>query len=238
MALRILLLLLASAAGWFYWDARIPGLPLTPWQVDRFLDPTQPPHRIQAALHQLSGPHPALARLRRYPDVRIRAEVARLSPAVDQLEDPSPWVRLRAAIALQRNEAIAARPILLAALRAVAVFAEDPGSVQWRFAEGVRLQAGDELGSVDSRPFASPVPGRLVRRYAQSGEAVRPGQRLADIAIADEWLVEALAALGRIGLPIDAGEIRLFQSEKYPPAVQKAAASAVEQIQSRPRKKS
>jgi hypothetical protein len=238
LALRILLLLLVTVTGWFYWDARISGLPLTAWQIDRYLDPTQPPHRIQAALGQLSGPHPALARLRRYPDPGVRAEVARLAPASDQLEDPSPWVRFRAAIGLQRNEAIAVRPVLLATLRAVTVFAEDPGSVQWRLAEGARLGAGEELGSVDSRVFASPVPGRLIRRYVQTGDAIRRGQRLADVAIADEWLVEALTALGRIGLPIDAEEIRLFQSEKFPPAVQQAAAAAVEQIQSRPRKKS
>jgi len=238
LAIRILLLLLVAAAGWFYWDARIPGAPLTNWQVDRFLDPAQPPHRIHAALRQLSGPHPALASLRGYGDARVRAEVARLAPAVGQVEDPSPWVRFRAALALERDEPTAARPVLLAALRASAVFAEESGALQWRLAEGARVEAGEELGSLDQRKFVAPVPGRLIRRYVQTGEAVRPGQRLADVTLADEWQVAALAALGRIGLAIDADEIRQFQREKYPAAVQQAATAAIEQIQARPRRKS
>jgi hypothetical protein len=238
LALRIVLFLLVASASWFYWDARIPGVPLTTWQVDRYLDPAQPPHRIHAALRQLSGPHPALAGLRRYGDAAVRAEVARLAPAPDQLEDPSPWVRFRAALALERNEPTAVRPVLLAALRASAVFAEESGALQWRLAEGARVAAGEELGTLDQRPFVSPVPGRLVRRYVQTGEPVRPGQRLADVALADEWQVAALTTLGRIGLAIDADEIRLFRSQKYPPPVQQAAAAAVEQIQSRPRRKS
>jgi biotin carboxyl carrier protein len=238
LALRILLLLLVAATGWFYWDARLPGLPLTAWQVERYLQPAQPPHRIQAALRQLSGPHPGLANLRAHPLASVRAEAARLSPAVEQLEDRSPWVRFRAALALERNEPIATRPVLLAALRASPVFAEDAGALQWRLAEGARVEAGEELGSLDARPFAAPIPGRLVRRYVPTGEAIRPGQRLADVALADEWQVAALAALGRIGLAIDADELRLFQSERYPPAIQQAAAAAVEKIQSRPRRKS
>lgn len=226
-------------AGWFYWDARIPGVPLTNWQVDRYLDPSQPPHRIQAALRELSGSsHPALARLRAYSDAGVRAEVARLAPSVDQLEDRSPWVRFRAALALERKEPTAARPVLLAALRASAVFAEEPGALQWRLAEGARVEAGEELGSLDQRKFVAPVPGRLAKRYVQTGEAVRPGQRLADVALSDPWQAVALVALGRIGLPIDAEEIQQFRSEKYPPVVQQAATAAVEQIQARPRRKS
>lgn len=224
--------------GWFYWDARIPGVPLTTWQINRYLHPAQPDHRIRAALRQLSEPNPLLAGLRASGNADIRAELARLAPTVEQLEDRSPWVRFRAALALERNEPTAVRPVLLAALRAFAVFAEEPGSLQWRLAEGARVEAGEELGSLDERKFVAPMPGRLVRRYMQTGEAVRPGQRLADVALADQWQVAALAALGRIGQPIDADDIRRFRSEKYPPAVQQAAAAAVEQIQARPRRKS
>lgn len=238
MALRILLLLLLTAISWLYWDARIPGLPLTSWQIGRYLEPTQPAHRIKATLRQLSQPHPALAALRHHPDPNVRAELTRLSPSPDQLEDPSPWVRLLAALALEQNQPTAVRPVLLAALRASAVFAEEPGNLQWRLAEGAKVSAGEALGSLDSRAVAAPVPGRLVRRYVATGEAVRPGQRLADVALADQWQVAALAALGRIGQSIDAEEIRRFQSERYPPSVQQAAAAAVENIQSRPRRKS
>ena len=237
MALRILLLLLVTATGWLYWDARIPGVPLTAWQVDRYLDPAQPSHRIQAALRQLSGPHPALASLRGYSDAGVRAEVARFSPALEQLEDPSPWVRFRAALALEKTDPTAARPVLLAALRASAVFAAEPGSLQWRLAEGARVEVGEELGSLDQRKFIAPVPGRLVRRYVQTGETVRPGQRLADVALSDPWQAVALVALGRIGLAIDAEEIQQFRSEKYPPVVQQAATAAIEQISARPRRK-
>ena len=230
--LRILLALLVTAAAYLYWDARVPGVPLTAWQIDRYLDPAQPRHRIEAALRDLNGPHPGLARLREHPDATVRAEVARLAPVVAQLEDRSPWVRFRAALALERNEPTAARPVLLAALRATAVFATDAGALEWRLAEGASLAAGEVLGSIDGRPVPCPVPGRLARRYVPTGEAVRPGRRLADIVLTDPWQVAALDALGRIGLPVDIDEIRLFQSEKYPITVQRAAARAIGNIQS------
>jgi HEAT repeat protein len=233
LVLRILLALLLTAAAYLYWDARVPGLPLTAWQIDRYLDPAQPRHRIEAALQQLRSPHPGLARLREHPDARVRAEVARLAPATAQLEDPSPWVRFRAALALERNEPTAARPVLLAALRAAAIFAADSGAVEWRLAEGASLGMGEELGTIDGRPFVCPVPGRLARRYVVVGQPLRPGQRLADVVLADEWQGAALDALGRIGLPVDIDEIRLFQSEKYPNTVQRAAAGAIERIQAR-----
>lgn len=235
--LRILLALLLAAAAWLYWDARVPGVPLTSWQVDRYLDPAQPRHRILAALRHWNGPHPRLASLRQYPDPLVRAEVARLAPAAAQLEDPSPWVRFRAALALERNEPTAARPVLLAALRAAAVFAADSGAVEWRLAEGASLGMGEELGTIDGRPFVCPVPGRLARRFVVVGQPVRPGQRLADVVLADEWQVAALAALGRVGLPVDAGEIRQFESEKFPAPVRQAARAAAAAMQARPRRR-
>jgi HEAT repeat protein len=233
LVLRILLALLLTAAAYLYWDARVPGLPLTAWQIDRYLDPAQPRHRIEAALQQLRSPHPSLARLREHPDARVRAEVARLAPVAAQLEDRSPWVRFRAALALERNEPTAARPVLLAALRATAVFATEAGALEWRLAEGAGLAAGEALGSINGRPVPCPLPGRLAHRYVLTGEAVRPGRRLADIVLADPWQGAALDALGRIGLPVDIDEIRLFQSEKYPNTVQRAAAGAIERIQAR-----
>ncbi len=235
--LRILLALLLAAAAYLYWDARVPGVPLTAWQIDRFLDPAQSRHRIEAALRQRNGPHPGLDRLREHPEAAVRAEVARLAPVAGQLEDRSPWVRFRAALALERSEPTAVRPVLLAALRAAAVFAADSGAVEWRLAEGASLGMGEELGTIDGRPFACPVPGRLARRFVVVGQPVRPGQRLADVVLADEWQVAALVALGRVGLPVDVDEIRQFGGEKFPSRVRQAAAAAVGAIQARPRRR-
>lgn len=236
MALRILLSILLAAVGWLYWDARIPGLPLTSWQVDRFLDSAQPPHRIRRALGQLSGSHPALPALREYPDPAVRAVVARWTPSPSQLEDTSPWVRLNAALALVRDEPIAARSVLLASLRPVTLFASETGQMQWRLAEGARVDTNDELGTYNGVPLGALWPGRLLKRYAQTGETLKPGQRLADVALADSWQIAALEALGRIGLAVDSDALHVFESEKYPTAVQRAATAAIQHIQSRPRK--
>ncbi len=236
MALRILLSILLAAAGWLYWDARIPGLPLTSWQVDRLLDPAQPPHRIRRAISQLTGPHPALPALRGYPDPAIRAVVARWTPDPAQLEDSSPWVRLNAALALERNEPLAARSVLLATLRPAVLFASEAGQMQWRLAEGAQVETKDELGTYNGQSLAAPWPGRLLKRYVQSGDAINPGQRIADVALADQWQIATLDALGRIGLPVDSDALHVFESEKYPTAVQRAAAAAIKHIESRPRK--
>ena len=236
MALRILLSLLLAATAGLYWDARIPGLPLTSWQVDRFLDPAQSPHRIRRALSQIAKPHVGLPALRDYPDPAVRAVVARWTPTTSQLEDPSPWVRLNAALALERNEPIAARSVLLASLRPSTLFASEAGQMQWRLAEGARVESDEELGSYNGTPLGAPWPGRLLKRYVQSGDALKPGQRIADVALADNWQTGALDCLGRIGLPVDADTLHVFESEKYPTAVQRAAAAAIQQILSRPRK--
>ncbi len=222
--------------GWLYWDARIPGLPLTSWQVDRFLDPSQPPHRIWRALGQISVSHLALPALRGYPDPAVRAVVARWTPAPSQLEDTSPWVRLNAALALERNEPIAARSVLLASLHPVTLFASEAGQMQWRLAEGARVDINDELGTYNGIPLGALWPGRLRKRYAETGGTLKPGQRIADIALADSWQTAVLEALGRIGLPVDFDALHVFESEKYPTAVQRAATAAIQQIQSRPRK--
>jgi len=236
LALRILLSILLAAIGWMYWDARIPGLPLTSWQVDRFLDPSQPPHRIRRAASQLAVPHSALPALRGYPDPATRAVVARWRPDQSHLEDPSPWVRLHAALALERNEPVAARSVLLATLRPSVLFASEAGQMQWRLPEGARVDINDQLGTYNGQPLAAPWPGRLLKRYVQSGDALKPGQRIADVALADQWQTATLDALGRIGLPVDFDALHVFESEKYPTAVKRAAAAAIQQIQSRPRK--
>ena len=236
MALRILLSLLLAATAGLYWDARIPGLPLTSWQVDRFLDPAQSPHRIRRALSQIAGPHVGLPALRDYPDPGVRAVVARWTPTTSQLEDTSPWVRLNAALALERDEPIAARSVLLTSLRPSTLFASEAGQMQWRLAEGARVESNEELGTYNGTPLGAPWPGRLLKRYVQSGDALKPGQRIADVALADNWQTGTLDSLGRIGLPVDSDTLHVFESEKYPTAVQRAAAAAIQQILSRPRK--
>ncbi len=236
MALRILLPILLAATVWLYWDARIPGLPLTSWQVDIFLDPAQPPHRIRRAMSQITGPHVRLLALRSYSDPAVRAVAARWAPATSQLEDISPWVRLNAALALERNEPIASRSVLLASLRPVTLFASEAGQMQWRLAEGASVETSDELGTSNGTPLGALWPGRLLKRYVQSGDALKPGQRIADVSLADHWQTAALDSLGRIGLPVDSDALHVFESEKYPTAVQRAAAAAIRQIQSRPPK--
>ncbi len=187
-------------------------------------------------MSQVTGPHVRLPALRGYSDPAVRAVVARWAPATTQLEDVSPWVRLNAALALERNEPIASRSVLLASLRPVTLFASEAGQMQWRLAEGARVETSDELGTYNGTPLGAPWPGRLLKRYVQSGDPIKPGQRIADVALADDWQTTALDALGRIGLPVDVDALHVFESEKYPTSVKRAATSAVQQVQSRPRK--
>lgn len=234
--LRALVILLVAATGWLYWDGRIPGLPLTSWQVDRFLAPDQSARRIRMALGQVKGAHPALPALRQHPEAVVRAEVARLAASVDQLEDRSPWVRLRAGLALAKKEPVATRPVLLASLRPFTVFAAEAGPLAWRLAEGARVEMDEELGTLNGVALLAPLPGRLVRRYAQSGDGLRVGQRVGDVAIAEEWELAILGALGGIGIANDVDELRGLLSQKYPTAVRQAAAAAIEAIEKRTRK--
>lgn len=231
--MRYLLPVLLAAVSWLYWDARIPGIPLLNWQVEKFLDPVEDPRRILRALFQVRSLHPALPALAKHPHPGVRARVARLAPSIAYFEDYSPWVRLQAALGLALQEPQACRPVLRSALRPHIVFASNSGLLTGITPAGKSVEAGESIGSIGPHLLAAPLPGRILRWYISEGESISPGQRVADVQLPEEVLVNIVEVLGRIGALTDVSDLRILAGSNSPDRLRIAASEALRQIQAR-----
>ena len=167
-------------------------------------------------------------------DLAARQAHKKLEQAVDAapaavlhqwLDHESPETRRLAAIRLAAaNDALAQR-VLVASLYPVVLYSSESGKAEWLIGPGVTVNQGRILGRVNGQDVVSPIPGILRKVYEPTGNEVRPGQRIADVAPREEAVVAVIEALGKIGKTSDAEELEEF-ARSYPRLAEKALAAS------------
>ena len=141
------------------------------------------------------------------------------------LDHENPETRRLAAIRLAAANDSLAQRVLVASLYPVVLFSAESGKAEWLIGPGVTVNQGRILGRVNGQDVVSPIPGILRKVYEPTGNEVKPGQRIADVAPREEAVVAVIEALGKIGKTSDAEELEEF-ARSYPRLAEKALAAS------------
>lgn len=167
-------------------------------------------------------------------DLAVRQAHKKFEQAVDAapaaqlqqwLDHENPETRRLAAIRLAEKNDASAQRVLVASLYPVVLFSAESGKAEWLTGPGVTVNQGRILARVNGHDVVSPIPGILRKVYEPTGNEVRSGQRLADVAPREEAVVEVIEALGKIGKTSDAEELEEF-ARSYPRLAEKALAAS------------
>jgi len=213
---------------WYYtWFGR----PLSNTDLDRYFADKSKPRHAQHALVQLSD---RLARhqnvSRWYPDViqqslspnlELRETAAWLmgwdstyAPFHEALlrliHDPEPMVRRNAATALAAFGDAAARPELLDMLRSYTIRAPAGGKLKYRLKLGDYVNPGTLVAHVGDGEIRSAAPGEVRSLDQREGDAVKPGDPLADLSADPNHVWEALRALYLVGQADDLDDVERY----------------------------
>jgi hypothetical protein len=141
------------------------------------------------------------------------------------IHDPEPMVR--------RNGA--ARVELVAMLRPYTVHAAVAGSLHYRLKLGDYVNPGTLLARVGEAEVRSPAPGEVRSLERKEGDAVSPGDALAELSADKNHVWEALRALYVVGQAEDLEDVRRFTRPVagLPESVARQAALTAQAIQAR-----
>jgi HEAT repeats len=151
------------------------------------------------------------------------------------IHDPEPMVRRNAALSLAGFGDGAARGELVAMLRPYAVRAAVAGPVRYRLKLGDYVNPGTLLARVGEREVRSPAPGEVRTLEHKEGDAVAPGDALAELSADKNHVWEALRALYMVGQADDLEDVQRFTRPVpgLPEAVARQAALTARAIQAR-----
>jgi HEAT repeat protein len=151
------------------------------------------------------------------------------------VHDPEPMVRRNAALGLAGFGDGAARSELVAMLRPYEVRASAAGPVRYRLKLGDYVNPGTLLARVGSNEVRSPAPGEVRSLEHKEGDAVAPGDTLAELSVDKNHVWEALRALYLVGQTEDLEDVQRFTRPVpgLPQAVVRQAAITAQAIQSR-----
>ena len=151
------------------------------------------------------------------------------------IHDPEPMVRRNAALSLAGFGDGAARNELLAMLRPYAVRAPVAGLVRYRLKLGDYVNPGTLLARVGETEVRSPAPGEVRALEHKDGDAVAPGDPLAELSADKNHAWEALRALYVVGKAEDLEDVRRFTRPVpgLPESVARQAALTAQAIEAR-----
>jgi hypothetical protein len=151
------------------------------------------------------------------------------------IHDPEPMVRRNAALSLAGFGEGAARAELVAMLRPYTVHAAVAGSIHYRLKLGDYVNPGTLLARVGEAEVRSPAPGEVRSLEHKDGDAVAPGDALAELSADKNHVWEALRALYVVGQAEDLEDVRRFTRPVagLPASVARQAALTAQAIQAR-----
>jgi HEAT repeats len=126
------------------------------------------------------------------------------------LHDPEPMVRRNAALGLAGFGDGAARGELVAMLRPYAVRAAVAGPVRYRLKLGDYVNPGTLLARVGESEVRSQAPGEVRALERKEGDAVAPGDVLAELGADKNHVWEALRGLYMVGQAEDLDDVQRF----------------------------
>ena len=126
------------------------------------------------------------------------------------IHDPQPMVRRNAALGLAGFGDAAARAELVAMLRPYDVRTPVAGPVRYRLKLGDYVNPGTLLARVGETEVRSPVPGEVRILEHKEGDAVAPGDPLAELSVDKNHVWEALRALYLVGQSEDLEDVQRF----------------------------
>jgi hypothetical protein len=126
------------------------------------------------------------------------------------IHDPEAMVRRNAALGLAAFGDGAARAELVAMLRPFVVCAAVAGPVRYRLKLGDYVNPGTLLAHVGDGEVRSPAPGEVRTLEHKEGDAVAPGDALAELSADQSHVWEALRALYLVGQAEDLEDVQRF----------------------------
>jgi multidrug efflux pump subunit AcrA (membrane-fusion protein) len=146
-------------------------------------------------------------------------------------------VRRNAALSLTAFGDGVARAELLAMLRPYVVRATVAGTLRYRLKLGDYVNPGTLLARVGASEVRSPAPGEVRALEHKEGDAVAPGDALAELSVDKNHVWEALRALYMVGQADDLEDVRRFTQPvaNLPESVARQAAITAQAIQARGR---
>jgi len=149
--------------------------------------------------------------------------------------DREPMVRRNAALSLASFGDGAARGELVAMLRPYLVRAAVAGPVRYRLKLGDYVNPGTLLARVGETEVRSPAPGEVRSLEHKDGDAVAPGDALAELSADKNHVWEALRALYVVGQTQDLEDVRRFTRPVpgLPESVARQAALTAQAIEAR-----
>ncbi len=203
-----------------FWYSTWFGRKLSDSELDQYFADTAKPRHAQHALVQVgerisahrdvSRWYPDVVRAAASPSIELRqtsawimGQVRGYAPFHEALlrliHDPEPMVRRNAALALAALRDPAARPELDAMLRPYTITAPAAGRVRYRLKLGDYVNPGTLVAHVGESEVRSAVPGEVRDLERREGEAVRPGDPVAELAADRNHVWEALRGLYLVG---------------------------------------
>jgi hypothetical protein len=239
-----------------FWYSTWFGRKLSDSDLDAYFADASKPRHIQHALVQLGERisharkaarwYPRVIGQTASPNLEIRQTAAWIMgqdraypPFHDALlgliHDPEPMVRRNAALSLAGFGDGAARVELVAMLRPYTVHAAAAGPVRYRLKLGDYVNPGTLLARVGEAEVRSPAPGEVRSLEHKEGDAVAPGDALAELSADKNHVWEALRALYVVGQTEDLEDVRRFTRPVVglPESVARQAALTVQAIQTR-----
>ena len=239
-----------------FWYSTWFGRKLSDAELDAYFADGSKPRHIQHALVQLGERlshgrkaarwYPRVVGQTANPNLEIRQTAAWImgqdrayppfhAALLGMIHDPEPMVRRNAALSLAGFGDGAARGELVAMLRPYLVRATAAGTVRYRLKLGDYVNPGTLLARVGEAEVRSPAPGEVRGLEHKDGDAVAPGDALAELSVDKNHVWEALRALYVVGQTEDLEDVRRFTRPLpgLPESVARQAALTVHAIQAR-----
>jgi hypothetical protein len=239
-----------------FWYSTWFGRKLSDSDLDAYFADTSKPRHIQHALVQLGERlshgrkaarwYPRVIGQTASPNLEIRQTAAWImgqdrayppfhAALLRLIHDPEPMVRRNAALSLASFGDGAARGELVAMLRPYTVHAAVAGTIHYRLKLGDYVNPGTLLARVGEAEVRSPAPGEVRSLEHKDGDAVAPGDALAELSADKNHVWEALRALYVVGQTQDLEDVRRFTRPVpgLPESVARQAALTVQAIQAR-----
>ena len=228
ITLFALLLVIFPFLFWYYtWFGR----PLTARDLDRYFADKSKPRHAQHALVQLSDRlarhenvarwYPAVLETASSRNLELRETAAWVMGQVPTyvpfheallrlIHDPEPMVRRNAAPALAAFGDAAARPELVDMLQPYTVRAATSGKLKYRLKLDDYVNPGTLVGHIGEAEVRSAVPGAVRSLNRQDGDAVNPGDPLAELSADPNHVWEALRGLYLVGQAPDLEAVQRY----------------------------